>query len=467
MDDKYNLIYNGAFDDGSNGWNVGGVFNYDSGVTYDGSEGSLRGSGSSWVIIYLPLIPIDTACTYNIQFDVMSVKSASSYNYCYVLQYDKYGKDLMISDVNHVGDTTLAAELKNGDTAITISSNASSFYVNAKTDYYAVGICDSPAWGYNRHLYSQVYIESAVNTTNNTIPLKSAWNGGTWKVGTPIAKFTAGATYVYPAMWNSMVLDQWFHKTYNITDNSSGWRYSAVNAKLGQSVSNNWKSYFTNYKLENISNPQEREYNGERKTSSTGNANIQKTAMANCYSVHESSSKNVRWIRDWNSGNTVNTDCHWCEIQAWDKYGRNVALGSRVSGYTSTGTYKNINIAKSGVNNSANDKYIKGHAITKGTPTPGSTYAYLSGGYHYVDVDLGQVFEIEKIIIWHYYPDGRTYYKTKTEISEDRQNWTTVFDSDVSGRYQETANGNVIDFSETNMAITMAGIYKTTSLYEI
>ena len=238
---------------------------------------------------------------------------------------------------------------------------------------------------------------------------------------------------------------------------------------IGQSIATNWKTYYTNFKLTNTSRPQEREYNGTQQAGGSGFSSIKKTGVAEGNSLHETSTQNARYIRDWLSGNTVNGDSHWCEIQAWDKYGRNVAFASNVSAYTSNGTAINLLLYKSGVNNSSNANYNKGHAITKGNPSPYTTYAYFlaTNGMGYIDIDLGQVFELEKIQVWHYWGDGRTYYKTKTQISEDRANWKTVFDSDVSGRYAETSAGLTITFNETNMSITNAGIYKTNALYEI
>jgi YVTN family beta-propeller protein len=70
----------------------------------------------------------------------------------------------------------------------------------------------------------------------------------------------------------------------------------------------------------------------------------------------------------------------------------------------------------------------------------------VSGGA-YMKLDLGNIYMIGQINVWHYYSDARTYHKTKTEVSEDGINWTTVFDSAVSGEYVETSSGNVITFN--------------------
>jgi hypothetical protein len=466
MDDRYNLVYNGNFKNGADGWSTGSVFTLDTAMSTNGSYGSLYTTGTpSWSFLpYANKIPIDTACTYNFQFDRYVSASASSWNYSFFPVYDKYDTEVGIYMVNHAGDTTLAADLKNGDTAVTLT-NAATFYLNTKNNWYRIGICDSPAWGYNRHIYNAYYVASATNTTTNVIILNSAWAGGTWKAGTPVARFNDGSTYIYPTYWNSAVLNTWQH--FNVNIEPSLWRYSAINMMLCQSVASSWRFYMTNISLTNTTNAQEREYNGTVQQSGGGFCSIKKTGVAEGNSVHETSTQNVRYIRDFCSGSTANNDNHWCEIQAWDKYGRNVALGSVGSATTRAGVYSLISsITKSGVNNSSNANYIKTHAITKGTPSPASTYIGL-GATQGIIIDLGQVFEIETIKIWHYWGGTRTYHNVKTEISEDKVNWKTVFDSSVSGEYAETSDGLTISFNKTNMSITKAGIYKTNALYEI
>ena len=95
--------------------------------------------------------------------------------------------------------------------------------------------------------------------------------------------------------------------------------------------------------------------------------------------------------------------------------------------------------------------------IAKGSSSPNSLLTdgvvtsnpwYGSGaGLQSVTVNLGTTQEVSAIKVWHYYADGRTYNATRTEVSTDNTNWTTVFDSSVSGTYAETASGKTIRFS--------------------
>jgi RHS repeat-associated protein len=78
-------------------------------------------------------------------------------------------------------------------------------------------------------------------------------------------------------------------------------------------------------------------------------------------------------------------------------------------------------------------------------------FAYTSGGLHYLQLDLGAVYSVDKVKVWHYGVGGRTYHNTKTQVSEDGVTWTTVFDSAVSGEYAETAAGKTHTFATRNV----------------
>jgi len=127
---------------------------------------------------------------------------------------------------------------------------------------------------------------------------------------------------------------------------------------------------------------------------------------------------NFRYIRDWLHGNTVNPSQYWNEIKVMSG-STNLALGKPV---TSNATITN------GVN------------ITDGTNT---SYGYsTSTNATYVQIDLGAIHsDVDTINVIHYYLDGRTFYGTKTEISEDGTTWFSIRDSAYQGTYQETSSG--------------------------
>jgi prepilin-type N-terminal cleavage/methylation domain-containing protein len=63
-----------------------------------------------------------------------------------------------------------------------------------------------------------------------------------------------------------------------------------------------------------------------------------------------------------------------------------------------------------------------------------------------VTVTLASLQDISSVKVWHYYADGRTYSGTKTEVSQDGTNWTTVFDSATDGTYAESSAGSTHTF---------------------
>lgn len=126
----------------------------------------------------------------------------------------------------------------------------------------------------------------------------------------------------------------------------------------------------------------------------------------------------IRYIRDWLNGSTSNAGNHWVEIQAFDINNTNVALNK--SGISSTNEW---------------------NALVTNNVTSSDPYFSIAQNIQWVKVDLGAVYDITTIKIWHYYTDGRSYYNTKTEGSIDGVNWFTIFDSAVSGIYKETSVG--------------------------
>jgi len=135
----------------------------------------------------------------------------------------------------------------------------------------------------------------------------------------------------------------------------------------------------------------------------------------------------IRYIRDWLNGSTANAGSHWVEIQAI-KDGVNVALNKPVTGNVP----ENPTYPYSRITDGTISSEWAGASIEDGNP-------------RCVTVDLGSVVNgIEHLQIYHYYSDGRSYKQTKTEVSADGINWTTLFDSAVSGMYQESSAGKKI-----------------------
>jgi hypothetical protein len=152
----------------------------------------------------------------------------------------------------------------------------------------------------------------------------------------------------------------------------------------------------------------------------------------------------IRYIRDYTSGSTANAGNHWVEIQAFDYMNQNVSTNKTVTGSTA-----------------AYNQPIS--AITNGDLNT-NNWVGLDGTNQYVTIDLGGLYNISKIRVWHYNADGRTYYGTKTEVSEDGVVWHTIFDSAIEGTYAELNVGKTHDLrylgrtvAPTNSNITTTG----------
>lgn len=138
----------------------------------------------------------------------------------------------------------------------------------------------------------------------------------------------------------------------------------------------------------------------------------------------------VRYIRNSLEGNTYNDYCHWLEVKAMAA-GDNVALGKTVT---------SSKPGRSPYNNPA--VVTDGKLITGIVPD----YFDLDLGTAYIVVDLEQTYDLDSIIIWHYYPapTDRMYHGNVVEISADGENWITIFDSNIDGEYIETVDGLVL-----------------------
>ena len=148
----------------------------------------------------------------------------------------------------------------------------------------------------------------------------------------------------------------------------------------------------------------------------------------------------IRYIKDsLPAGSTANNNGHWVEIQAFDKKGVNVALNKT--------SYMN------GVPENLSPSLTNGQ-----TSSDEWTTSNMSATAGYQTVDLGDLYEISTIKVWHYYPDGRTYYKTKTEVSDDGKNWYSIFDSRIEGEYAETSSGNIINLNHQTQTQTASWI---------
>ncbi len=99
--------------------------------------------------------------------------------------------------------------------------------------------------------------------------------------------------------------------------------------------------------------------------------------------------------------------------------------------------------------------------ITDGDKNTGN-YVGLPEGSQWIQIDLGQSYSINKINVWHYFGDGRSYHDVIIRVSND-PNFTsgiTVFNNDsnnsvglgigTNAEYAETSAGKSVVFSAMN-----------------
>lgn len=133
----------------------------------------------------------------------------------------------------------------------------------------------------------------------------------------------------------------------------------------------------------------------------------------------------VRYIRESMTGSNSNTGCHWCEIQAINYEGVNVALNKTVT--CEGGSYEKGTLDMITNGNITVDDYVYFRNDAQNTIS--------------VTVDLENIEELDNIRVWHYYGGGRTYHNILLETSLDGIKWVEVFDSNKKGEYVEVEEG--------------------------
>lgn len=97
------------------------------------------------------------------------------------------------------------------------------------------------------------------------------------------------------------------------------------------------------------------------------------------------------------------------------------------------------------------------------TTTIASLTSILAGGPQWLQVDLGASYNLNKVNVWHYWGDGRTFHDVIVQVSNDATfatGVTTVFNNDTDNtsglgvgtdaEYAETSTGKTITFAAVN-----------------
>lgn len=219
-----NLVTNGTAMLGTN-------YNF-SDFTYDGSDAYYSGGSFkySWTgaVQYRQrgideYIPVNVSNAYELSYWIKANNADVSF-LDMLMMYD-IDKNIIASE--HVmwingSTTTLAQELKNGDTVVHLTSVAG--FNTTTTNSYQRGLIfwnytNSKGYKYPTETYSRNRWESlwssgsAINTTNNTITLSSAWTHGTFPAGTPVSQCSSGTIYTYINDTFKLPVNAWTYKS--------------------------------------------------------------------------------------------------------------------------------------------------------------------------------------------------------------------------------------------------------------
>ena len=138
-----------------------------------------------------------------------------------------------------------------------------------------------------------------------------------------------------------------------------------------------------------------------------------------------------RYVREYLQGNTLNAYSHWLEIKVYDKNNQLIS--------------QNKNVTSKIPPRSDHDKTLPLSALTDGNTGTTTFIDFTVEEEVWVEIDLGQEYDISKIMSWHYYGDTRKYKGMKLELYDNNHsNPQTVFTSAANGTYTESASGNTV-----------------------
>ncbi len=131
---------------------------------------------------------------------------------------------------------------------------------------------------------------------------------------------------------------------------------------------------------------------------------------------------NVRYIKDCINGNSIDNENRWSEVQAIYN-GVNLAKNKTVIGTTSELSTRPYSYITDG-------EFI-------GNITTNAIGQSQGSGTQCIMIDLGDLYNLDEIAVWHYSGDNRTYYDNVTYVSNDNVWWIPV----INNQGGETLNG--------------------------
>lgn len=139
--------------------------------------------------------------------------------------------------------------------------------------------------------------------------------------------------------------------------------------------------------------------------------------------------KNTRYIYIWQNGSTANTGNHLCHVEAWTTSGTNVAVGKTVTAGGASGVYCNDpgNAVKASLDSTYAETFYNG--------------SWYGSGRTWFCVDLGAGYDLDRVKVWRYYPDGRTYYQSAICVIDTAGIETRLHEYSQQPLYAESSSG--------------------------
>ena len=165
-------------------------------------------------------IPINPQKRYTLRLDAKTKNGLSSM-YCFLNCYD--ADKLTILPNNYLFApgtlTTLARDLKNGDTVVYLSDVSAWQYKQYYKYIFMWNYANSFGYTYPAETYtrnratiantSSTPNDGAIDSENNTITLQTAWSGDTVPAGTQVSQGRDGSTYTYIGMHGKVIPSTW------------------------------------------------------------------------------------------------------------------------------------------------------------------------------------------------------------------------------------------------------------------
>ena len=223
VEEKYNenLVINGDATDGTN-------YNF-SDTTFIASDDTIKRPCferyGALTLQSTEFIEVDHNCTYELSGLFKSMSTNLSKLHFGIACYDKDKSAIAIDWVNHTTNTrtTLAQQLANGDTVVKLTSVANWVVgtQGAEDHTKTMAIFNRPGFE-NYQLPSSCDRYLNVDTSANTITLKTAWNRGTIPAGTNVANTRSGSTFNYIAYAGGTVPNTWTKYSATISGGAIG-----------------------------------------------------------------------------------------------------------------------------------------------------------------------------------------------------------------------------------------------------